>query len=156
MILRLTLCSLIAAVSLYIGYYLTDRMDKRRRLLADFIRIFGEVSDRIAYTSDNLAEAFNKCSDDFDFSPEKPFDSQWNDMLKTRKAILRPDDMKLLTDFLNGLGSYDEDQRRRHFELYIASLKKRLDEAEKEIKEKSDVTRIVPFAAGTVLAIILL
>ena len=116
--LRLLLCASIAGASIYIGYYLTQRMIKRRRILEAFIRAFEEASDRIAYTSDSLADVFNSTGTDFAFSNNSPFADQWKEMLLTYKSVLKTEDIEVLSDFSQGVGTLDEAGEKNRILLY--------------------------------------
>ena len=154
--LRLILCAVIVAASLFIGCFMSSRIRRRIRLLNDFLILFNSASLRIAYTGDNLASVFSENFAGFVFAPDEPFTEQWESMVGQYGDILNVDDKELLIRFTEGLGESDVESQQKHIGLYASLLRERLDSAQAETDKKAKVYRAVPFFIGLAAAILLI
>ena len=154
--MRLILCSVIVAASLVVGYRLSSKLGRRKKLLSDFITMLDEADSRIRYTSESLASVFNNSFTGYSFSCEKPFFEQWTGMLEEYKGIMKDDDIDILKSFGKELGSSDIEAQQKHIALYKKMLSERFDSAREDYENKSRLYFLLPFCAGLALAVFLI
>lgn len=153
---RLLLCVVIAASSLMAGMYFCARLTKRERVLGEYLDMLREAATRISYRGDSLAEAFSDSAHGVGFRPDLPFAPQWDAVLESRGDPLTADDIDLLREIADGLGSSDIGSQLSYIEFCEAKLSERLDSAKRESSAKAAVYRGLPFAAGMALVILII
>ena len=150
------LCIVIIFCGAVSGLYLSRRLTDRRDVLSGFEKMLHHALIWIEYNAGDLCEVFSDNFASFDFSRDAPFDRQWRDLVNSVSSVLKKDDITLLTEFLNGLGTADSEAQRRHIQLYIRLLQERIDSAKEDIRSKSKAFRIVPLSAGALIALMLI
>lgn len=136
--------------------YLSRRLTKRRDVLIGFEKTLHRALIRIEYNSGDLYEAFSDNFAVFVFQHEKPFCDQWHEMVKSVASSLKKEDVTLLTEFTDGLGTSDTEAQRGHIQLYLELLKERIEEANDDVRLKAKVYRIIPLSLGAVIALLLI
>ena len=121
-----------------------------------FERMLHRAMTWIEYNGGDLYEAFSENFAEFSFSRDAPFDKQWRELVKSVSSVLTKDDLRILTEFICGLGTADVDVQRRHITLYTELLRERIEYAKEDIRMKSKMLRIVPLSAGVVIALVLI
>ena len=154
--LKLILCAVISAASLYVGFVLSSRLTERVKLLERYIGLLDESAGRIEFSSVDLAAAFSRNFAGFSFAAEKPFSPQWERFITETGAVLHSDDIDILKGFAQGMGEGDTESQLRHIGQYKRRLTLCLDTARKDVEQKSSVYRILPFAVGLALVILLI
>ncbi len=152
---KLLLCIAIVASSSLLGFSFSNSLYRRKSVLEDFLLQIKNCSTKIRYSSGNLCEIFNNCFIGFRFSPEKPFHEQWSEMLSGYSKILSDEDIKLLTDFSENLGTYDVSGELSNISMYIEMLYEQIEKADSDIKEKSKLYKTLGMTFGLAVAILL-
>ena len=147
--LTVVICGVLA------GLHLSRRLSRRREILEEFKKLFSSASLEIAYTGRDLYTVFSDNFSGYRFDPEQPFDTQWREWIGGMDGIC-DGDRQLLIRFLDGLGKSDAGSQQRHFVMYEKLLDGHIRTAEKEIESKAKVYRVLPAAAGLVLAIFII
>lgn len=154
--LRLIGGLLIVGVSVWLGWYLSHRLTRRRQVLGAYIGLLQEAANRIGYTSQSLADVFCDNFAGFVFDPGAPFAPQWQRMIGAYCDILSREDQKVLSDFARALGHGDVSAELSRIRLYQTLLQERLDDAKDACQKKGAVYRVLPFSVGMVLILFLL
>lgn len=76
--------------------------------------------------------------------------------IKPDPAGLKNDDVKVLTEFLSLLGMGDTESQILRCETYSELIKKRLQNAENEVKEKAKLYSTLGFFSGLVIVILII
>lgn len=87
-----------------------------------------------------------------------PFSEQWIEIIKflPKSISLANADKELLKDFGTELGKTDVEGQLRHIELYKTIFEKQLDDAEKDIRQKSKLYRTMGLFTGTTIALMII
>lgn len=150
------LCIIIVFCGAVTGLHLSHRLTKRHDVLTGFEKMLHHALIQIEYNAGDLCEAFSDNFASYVFCRDAPFDRQWHDFVDSVSSTLTKDDISLMNEFLNGLGTADSEAQRRHIQLYIRLLQERIDSAKEDIRSKSKAFRIVPLSAGAVIALLLI
>lgn len=155
-VIRLLLCILILFCSAVIGLHLSRRLTLRRELLMNFDKLLHRAMIGISYQAGDLCEVFSDNFDGFVFTHTMPFAVQWERFVRRFTAILRKEDIRMLTEFAQGLGASDTDAQRQHISLYIELLKEHIDASQEDIRLRSKMLRVVPLSIGIVIALMMI
>lgn len=90
----------------------------------------------------------------YDFSLDKPFFSQWKEMLKSFSSVLKQGDIELLTDFASHLGTTDTQGQLQNIELYTHMLNEKITNAQNDIDNKSKLYKSLGLSLGIVISIL--
>lgn len=154
--LKLLLSVLLLSCCVFVGNCFSMRLSKRRDILAEVLRLLVVSEDKITYTHADLYTVFNDNFMDFTFDERFPFQSQWNDFVSLLSPNLKKDDLDVLFDVARGFGESDADSECRHLRLSEELVKKRIDDAQKAVAEKSRLYRVFGFCVGMALALLLI
>lgn len=154
--LKPVLCITVVIASLAVGLYYSSRLSQRVSVLSDMISLLEEVSAKIKYTADPLAELFENNFAGFRFEVNQPFDRQFSEMVHRYKDVLSTEDLRQLDELGRDLGTSDVDSQQRMIRLSITVLMQQRDQAQTEVTNKGKLYRILPLSAGIAAAILLL
>ena len=154
--LRFACGLLITAVSILIGYYLTSRLSRRRAILDDYIALLEEAANRMSYTGEKLAAVFSDNFAGYVFDADRAFSPQWEEMADRFRDVLKADDLRALRAFAHEIGQGDVPSELNRIRLYQSILRERLDDARAACEKKGALYRILPFAIGLSITILLL
>lgn len=138
------------------GLHLSQRLKKRRDILCGFSDMLSGAAIRIDYTAGDLYEVFADNFAGYSFTHGRPFDSQWEELVRQYSAYLNRDDCDLLLRVGGELGASDRQAQQRQLALYTELLGGRIRHAEAELENKAKLCRILPFAASAALAILII
>lgn len=154
--LRLAAGLLIVGASIAVGYYLSSKLSRRRKVLGDYIALLDRAANCMSYTGENLASVFNDNFAGFVFNHSTAFRPQWERMTDSYRDILNEEDRRILNAFAQEIGSADVPSEVSRIRLYQSLLRERCDEARDACEKKGALYRILPFSVGLVIAILLL
>ena len=154
--LKLILCLTVIGASLSIGVFLSSRLNARVKIISELIVLIEEASVKMTYTADPLAVLFNDNFAGYSFRSDQPFSQQFKEMTRQYKDSLQPEDLQILDDFSDGLGTSDTVSQLRHMRLYLTMLNQQLSEAREVSAQKGKLYLILPLSAGIAAAILLI
>lgn len=155
-IFRLILALSVVFSSAFIGMHLSRRLSRRRELLQEFVKLLTAASLKISYTGSDLASVFSENFAGVSFQSDRAFTDQWREWIGRMRDSLKRDDLALLEQFAEGLGTTDSDAQQKHFCMYTELLGEQLKDAQKELEQKGRIYRILPLSAGAVLALFII
>lgn len=153
---RLLLCFIIVICSTATGFAMSQKLYRRKSILNDFSSLLSNAATKIRYTSSPLCDIFADNFAGFEFSGDKPFCDQWQDMLSRFCDVLCDDDIKLLKDFASQLGKTDTDGQLSNIEMYTQLLSKNISSADDSIIKKSKLYRVLGFSLGLAVSILVI
>lgn len=154
--LKMLLCTALLICTTLLGNYYASRLSQRRQVLSDYINLLMLVENRIRYTRSPLYEVFGDNFASYPFSESEPFSQQFHTMADRYRQILTKEDLRILYDYGDGIGSADEESGRDLTHMTVALLKAHLEHAEQEITKKSRMYRALGFSAGMTLALLVI
>ena len=155
-IFKLILALALVFSSAFVGLHLSRRLSRRCELLREFVKLLTSSALRISYTGSDLAAVFSENFAGCAFSSDRPFCDQWTEWIQSMRDSLKADDLALLTQFAQGIGTSDTDAQQKHFRMYTELLEGQVEEAQKELEQKGRIYRILPLSAGVVLALFII
>ncbi|WP_405346166.1 stage III sporulation protein AB [Ruminococcus sp.] len=153
---KLILCIIIIFCGAVSGLHLSRRLTKRRDVLSGFEMMFHRALIRIEYNAGDLCEVFSDNFAGYDFTHDKPFEEQWDHLIKSCSPSLTKEDIALLNDFLNHLGTADSESQRQHIVMYSRLIQERIDSAKEDIQTKSKMYRVIPLSASIVISLLMI
>ena len=154
--IKLLLCIPIIASSSLVGFSYSNSLYRRKSVLENFSLMIKNCSTKIRYNSGDLFEIFDTESINYSFNTKKPFCEQWCEMLKAYSKILTIEDIKILKDFSENLGTYDVSGELSNISMYIEMLSAQIEIADQQIKEKSKLYKTLGMSFGLAVAILLI
>ncbi len=154
--IKLLLCIAIVVSSSLIGFYYSNSLYRRKRVLEHFLIQIKNCSTKIRYNSGDLCEIFSNSFTDFTFDSQISFCKQWSDMLKGYSKILSDEDIKILLEFSENLGTYDVSGELSNISMYIEMLSAQIEKADLDIKERSKLYKTLGMTFGLAVAILLI
>ncbi len=139
-----------------IGLNLSQRLTKRREILINLSDMLKRASILISYSSGDLYELFSENFSGFVFVRDRPFDAQWTEFIKSISDCLKKDDIILLENIINGLGSTDKGSQQRYLDMNTALLEQQAAQAQSDIDTKSKLYRIMPLSLGLFISILII
>lgn len=149
-----------------VGNYFSHNLYARRDFLNKLIVYLSNLSINIRYNSANIfsvstlsADASNlECFKFENIASNISFTEQWKNKINTlpKSHSLVPADTKLLNEFGFELGKTDIEGQLKHIEMYKLIFEKQLNDAEKDIKQKSKLYRTIGLFAGTTIALMII
>ena len=116
-----------------------------------YVKATRAIADKIRYSGDELAKVLLSLQGNAEhFSISSPF------KVVLKKNSLNTDDQKAIGDFFENIGLGDTENQLNICSLYSKELSIRLDEARKELREKSKLFKSLGFFIGLGVAIILI
>lgn len=164
--LRLTGGFLIAAVCVYIGFYLSDRLKKRRDFLLAFINALGVLKTEISFSKNDIAQIFSgldenkalcgffrRCAEGIE---ERGLKKSWERALLCvcDEAALLSCDKTLILQLGSELGRSDSTTQAETVDRARSLIMTRYEEAEEEYLRLSKVYRSCGALAGIFFIII--
>ena len=138
------------------GLYFSERIKSRRDFLSELLRLLNNLEIRIRFSGDDLGTLLRLSA------PEKLRelfeDGLWEDFVARipRGFALRAEDHVLLRDFGSILGATDTEGQLRHIKMYLGLFEERYNNSVEEYKIKGRLYRILGFALGCALALLIL
>ena len=154
--MKLVLSLLLIAAGAFSGLYSAQRLTKRRELLRSFSSVLSRAAVLIEYNGSDLFEVFTDAQKERVFNASEPFDEQWHAYIHTFAPYLKKDDISVLSDFGNGLGTTDSASQQKHIALYRNLLDQQAAAAEEDIRKKAKLYRIAPFSLSVIIALLLI
>lgn len=155
-VIRLLLCILIIFCGAVVGLHLSLKLTRRREVLLGFEKLFHRARIGIDYSASDVCELFSQNFAGFEFSHSLPFDVQWERFVRQFSSVLSKEDIAVLTEFADGLGTADAVSQQKHIALYGKLLQEQLDSAQESIRTKAKMLRIVPLCIGIVIALLMI
>ncbi len=128
------------------GFYLSERLRRRRDRLGEFCEFIGKISDGIRI-GQSLPEIFSREGKKLGIIIE-------NDKTFFPTEYLSTEDKQLLLDFFSRLGMSDTPSQIKRCSTYQSLLLKRLHSAEKETSEKASLYSKLGFFAGLFISVL--
>ncbi len=154
--LKLILCVTLVLSSTVIGFSYSNRLYQRKKVLESFVLELKNCSTQMRYTSYSLSQIFSDNFMGYKFTDDKPFVLQWADMLNSYTNILSPDDILVLKNFSQTLGTSDTLGEQNHIDMYMELLKANIANAEHDIEQKSKLYKTLGLSLGLVIAILII
>lgn len=154
--IKLSLCIIVILSSTLVGFSYSSMLTKRKSVLEAFILELKKCSTQIRYSSKSLSSVFEDNFMNYSFCDNKPFESQWKDMLEKYHKILNSDDLNVLQEFSKTLGTSDVSGELTNIDMYIEMLKLRVKDAELNISLKGKLYKTLGLSFGLSIAILLI
>lgn len=146
-----------------IGFYYSLRLKYRYEFLSSFNEFLSTLETNIRYNSADIfslikSSASESISEYFLKRNEKSFQSYWNSCISAlpKRLALKKDDYNLLYEFGRMLGATDIEGQLNHINLYKELIKHNINNSDKELKQKSKLSKLLGLFAGLTIALILL
>ena len=110
----------------------------------------------ISYSSGDLYEIFSENFSGFGFVRDRPFDIQWTEFIKSISDGLKKEDIILLENIIDGLGSTDKASQQRYLDMNTALIEEQIAQAQSDIDTKSKLYRIMPLSIGLFISILII
>lgn len=152
----------IALSGLLVGIFFSSRLTARREFLTGFISFLSALETNIRYRSDDIITLIKfSCTStlvDIFSSKSVVFKEFWNYSINSipKTNGLTSEDIKLLYDFGELLGTTDTEGQLNHIALYKELFQTELDKAVEDCKNKSKLYKILGFFSGAAVALILI
>lgn len=153
---KLPLCVLIVLCSTLVGFSYSSKLFARKRILERFVLELKNVKTAIRYSSKELYNVFDNSFLNYKFISDKPFHTQWEDMLKNYTKTLLKADIEILNNFGKALGKSDLSGELSNIDMYITLLESQITHAQQCIETKSGVYKTLGLTLGLAVAIILI
>ena len=141
---------LILAASTIMGLCFSARLQTRKRRLKEFIILITELKDRIFYECsevNTLVKKIFKGKELLEFDGNKFFIS---------KGVFLEEELKILNDFFNKLGTTEMQGEINRAELCIKLLNEQYEKISKTVDEKAKLYRILGMSAGILVSVMLI
>ena len=148
MVLKSIGAVLIILTGTFCGLKLSRKLTLRKNKLKGFYLYFQEISDRIK-TGEELISIYESKTAKNLIKREGFKVSLWEEGLNM-------EDKKLLTEFFSFLGMGDTNSQVSRCQIYREFVNKRLEEAEKEVREKSKLYTSLGVSFGLFIVILLI
>lgn len=158
--LKILAALLLTAAGLGAGACYAHRLAVRRTFLAAFCTFLQNLSTALRYRGGRIDTLINSSGELFSFPNgewEQPFAESWRLQISgfPKKWRLTPQDMQLLTDFGERLGTTDADGQLAHIAHYREIFAARLDEARQEAAQKAKLYKTLGLFGGVSAALLL-
>ena len=153
---KLTLCLALLMCSAVVGLHYSGRLKERCDTLNSVAVMLNTASIRVSYSSGDLCEVFSDNFAGYHFMRGEPFDGQWSSFVDSISRSLKKDDIILLKNFINGMGTTDIESEQRRIRLYTEQLSDRLSSAQRDMELKSKLYRTLPISAGLIISILVI
>lgn len=153
---KLLLCIIFIISSTVVGFSYSNKLYKRKNTLEQFVVALTNCSTQMRYTSHNLSQIFSNCFVEYSFCDSKPFATQWTDMLNGYNNILTCDDISVLSNFSQTLGTSDTIGEQNNIDMYIELLRSNISDAQNDIEQKSKLYKTLGLSFGLVVSILII
>ncbi len=148
------------------GSCFSHNLFARRDFLKKLMVFLSNLSTNIRYNSADIFSISTLSAQTSDIEYFKfeetefntPFSKQWEEKIKSlpNSLSLIKTDKEFLKEFGSELGKTDVEGQLKHIELYKSIFEKQLDDAERDIKQKSKLYRTMGLFAGTTIALMII
>ncbi len=146
----LGLCLIITATTV-VGINKSRELSVRVSVLEWYVKATGLIADRIRYSGDELTKVLLSLPEyQKYFSISSPF------KVELKNNGLNTDDENAVQSFFGSIGLGDTEKQLNICSLYSKELSYRLDDARKDLTEKSKVFKSLGFFIGLGISIILI
>ncbi len=158
-------CILLILATTLIGFAKAHRLYHRRDTLVSFAGFLNALSTNIRYNSSDIFSVIELCKDSFSQmlvkqlrESEGAFCDRWSNAVKNlpESCSLNKKDKDIISSFGEKLGVTDVQGQIEHIEHYRILAETQLQNAVKEISDKSKLYRTMGFFAGTAVALVLI
>ena len=159
---------LIMAAGTLSGVYYSSILKQRCDVLQDFTDFLENLKIHLRYSNSDIftllksarTSKYSKKLVDCLLSNKSDnhgFFSVWCGAVKDAYKCLglKPRDLREITEFGKDLGTTDTNGELAHIDLYIGIIRERLNNAQKELSEKSRLYKTLGFFAGTSIALMI-
>lgn len=150
------LCLLIICATSFVGCFYSHKLSKRKEILELFSLELSTSLTKIRYQSNTLANVFSDKFSGYVFNDESNFFLQWKDMLKYYDKTLKKEDVDLLLECGEKLGTSDINGETDNINMYIEMLTSKVAQAQNDIEKKSKLYRTLGLYSGIALTILLI
>jgi stage III sporulation protein AB len=164
---------LIVLCSTLVGFFYSNNFKNRVSELNEVHRALVQLQNEILYTYTPLPEAIKNVSEKSKHPINMLFKAVYEDLysnkvesvygafisavnLNKEYLALKKEDIDVVLDMAKTLGESDLDGHRRIFDLAISELNKKIEIAEKLMKENVKMYRFLGFSAGALIVIMLI
>lgn len=162
---KITGCILLVLATTLTGFTKAYRLYRRRDTLVGFTGFLTALSTNIRYNSSDIFCVIELCKDSFSQilvkylrESEGAFSDRWKIAVNNlpKSCSLNKKDKDIISSFGEKLGVTDVQGQIEHIEHYQILAETQLQNAEKEISDKSKLYRTMGFFAGTAVALVLI
>ncbi len=154
--LKAYLCILVVCATSFIGCFYSHKLHKRKEILELFSLELCTSLTKIRYQSNTLATVFSNKFKGFVFCSESSFFQQWKEMLKLYDKNLKKEDIELLLECGEKLGTSDVCGETDNINMYLEMLSQKVKQAQSDIEKKSKLYRTLGLYSGIALTILLI
>ena len=158
-------CVLLVIATTLVGFIKSHKLYSRRDTLLSFGVFLNSLSTNIRYNSSDIVSLVSMCNDDFSrmivnnlSDVNVAFSERWNNAVDKLpiSCSLNQKDKEIMHSFGEKLGVTDVEGQIKHIELYQQIALGQVENADKEISDKSKLYRTMGFFAGTAAALVLI
>ncbi len=153
---KLLLCIVFIVSSTVVGFSYSNKLYKRKTTLEEFVIALTNCSTQMRYTSHSLSQIFSHSFVNYSFCDSLPFAPQWTEMLSGYSNILTRDDISVLSNFSQTLGTSDTLGEQNNIEMYIELLRKNIADAQNDIEQKSKLYKTLGLSLGLLVSILII
>ncbi len=159
---------LIGATSM-LGFLGAQTLSERCRLLQAWLRILERLSTEINYqarrlpdifakiavlTEDaKLASSFEHLAKQLDYGNGVTVVELWSEILRKQSRILKLNDLTILNELGNYLGTTDRQDQLEKLQLCQARLRQNLESANEQQQRQAGIYRYLGFAMGSIIVL---